>query len=222
MESNNPVPQTGGHIRTHAGSSTASIEPIGLRERKKRETFRALQSAAWRLVAERGLENVTVDEIAAAANVSKRTFFNYFDSKEAAIVDPDPGRVECLAASLAARPADEPPLQALRSASMASLTCHARDLQRLTTLVCANPGLLGPQVQAFNPLRKVIVEWAAERTGTDPDTDIYPELLAGVTSLMLWLTVSRWRPETGDEAFIQLADEIFVLLANGLAAPQKG
>lgn len=219
MKSTNPVPHFGAHTRTHAGTSTAFADSIGLRERKKRQTFRTLQAAAWRLVAEHGLDGVTVDEIAAAANVSKRTFFNYFDSKESAIVDPEPGRVECLAASLAARPADETPLQALRAATIASLTCHARDLQQLTALVCANPGLIGPQVRAFAPLRRVIVEWAAERTGTDPEADVYPELLAGIADLLLRLTVARWRPETGDEAFIRLADEIFALLAGGLTAP---
>jgi AcrR family transcriptional regulator len=204
-----------------AGPVTASPEaPIRLRERKKLETFRALQSAARRLVGERGLGKVTVEEIAVAANVSPRTFFNYFDSKEAALVDIEPGHVESLGAALAARPPEETPTQALWMASIATLTRHAPGLQDLTRLVCANPSLVGHQVNAFDAYRRVIVEWAAGRTGTDPEADVYPALLAEVTSVMVQLTVARWRPESGDEGFIQLAEKIFSLFADGLTPPR--
>jgi AcrR family transcriptional regulator len=201
--------------------SVPAVAPMGLRERKKLETFRALQSAARRLVGERGVDNVTIEEIAAAANVSKRTFFNYFDSKEAAIFDREPGEVERWAATLAARPADETPIQALRAAYLATLTCHVRDLQELTALVCANPSLIECQLNAFRGFERVIVEWTATRTGTNPDADVYPALLAGITNVMRQLTVARWRPETGDEGFIRLAEEIFDLLAGGLVAPRR-
>jgi len=64
--------------------------PPGLRERKRLATRRAIQMAVLRLVVERGLENVTIDDISTAADVSPRTFFNYFTSKEAAIVGDGP------------------------------------------------------------------------------------------------------------------------------------
>ena len=57
-----------------------------LRARKKQETRRAIQRAALQLALDGGLENLTIEAIAAAANISQRTFFNYFDSKEDAIV----------------------------------------------------------------------------------------------------------------------------------------
>ncbi|GAA1819461.1 TetR family transcriptional regulator [Planosporangium flavigriseum] len=209
--------EDGDRVGGPGGETAASVEPpMGLRARKKLETFRALQSAARRLVGERGLANVTTEEIAEAANVSKRTFFNYFESKEAAIFDREPGRAERLADELAARPVDEPPLQALRAACVTTLRCYAHELQELTALVRAEPSLAGFQLNAFAGFEKVIVEWAAARTGTDPATDVYPALLAGVTNVMRQLTVARWRPETGDEGFLRLAEEIFDLLAGGL------
>ncbi|GAA1814593.1 TetR family transcriptional regulator [Planosporangium flavigriseum] len=218
MKSTTVASRTGAHAVSCATPSTA---PPGLRERKKLETFRALQSAARRLVRERGLDDVTVDEIAGAADVSRRTFFNYFDTKEAAIVEREPGKVECLAAALAARPAEETPMQALRAAALATLAHHVHELQELTALICANPSLIGSQVAALAPFRRAIIEWAAARTNTDPNTDVYPALLAGVEDLMVRLTVGLWRPETGDEGFIDLANQIFDLLDGGLAAPRS-
>src|ERR1035437_1983700 len=88
---------------------------LGRRDRKKLATHQTLRSAALRLVAERGWHEVTVEDITEATDVSVRTFFNHFPSKEDSIVGLDPERVDQLSEALAARPAEEPPLAALRA-----------------------------------------------------------------------------------------------------------
>ncbi|MFC5745947.1 TetR family transcriptional regulator [Actinomadura rugatobispora] len=88
----------------------------GLRERKKRRTREALGSAALRLFAERGYEETTIADIAAAADVSPRTFFSYFPSKEDVVFAEVDDRLEEVADRLARRPLGEPPLEALRTA----------------------------------------------------------------------------------------------------------
>src|SRR3954470_18351551 len=92
-------------------------EPVTsrLRERKKSATRSALHEAALRLVAERGLDGVSVDDIAARADVSPRTFFNYFATKDDAMLGLDPAELRRTAQALAERPADEPAVEALRA-----------------------------------------------------------------------------------------------------------
>ena len=88
-------------------------EPTSLRERKKAETRTALSQAVLRLALERGLDAVTADDIAAAANVSVRTFHNYFGTKEEALVAAWRSEFQVYVDALRDRPADEPILASL-------------------------------------------------------------------------------------------------------------
>ena len=96
------------------GSSAAASQ--GLRERKKRATRQALSAAAMRLAVERGLENVLVEDIAAAADVSPRTFNNYFASKYEAICALALDRAMQIGEVLRERPAGEDLWTAVRGA----------------------------------------------------------------------------------------------------------
>jgi AcrR family transcriptional regulator len=96
-------------------STSVPAEPqASLRERKKLATRRTLRRVALDLVAERGFSQVTVEDIAAAADVSPRTFFNYFPSKEAALFGTDPDRVAALHERVLREAPGQPVLDALR------------------------------------------------------------------------------------------------------------
>ncbi len=90
-------------------------QPAGLRERKKEKTRQALASAAMRLFAERGYEATTVADIAAAAEVSTRTFFAYFPTKEDVFFAGTRERLELVRQAFAANAAALPPLSAMRA-----------------------------------------------------------------------------------------------------------
>src|SRR6516225_6270446 len=88
--------------------------PTGRREASKQATSAALRAAAMRLFAEQGYDATTVADIASAARVTHRTFYRYFDSKEALLSHEFGSWLTMLADAIRARPAAEPPVTAVR------------------------------------------------------------------------------------------------------------
>lgn len=101
----------------------------GLRERRTRETRAALSRAAIRLAVERGLENVRVEDIAAGAGVSPRTFNNCFSSKSEATAARHLDRVRRITAELRGRAADEPLWESITGAVLSPFTPAGADPQ---------------------------------------------------------------------------------------------
>jgi len=188
---------------------------LGLRERKKRATRRALQRAALQLVADHGLEAVTVETIAAAAEVSTRTFFNYFPTKEDAIATTDPDALEDTVAAIAARPASESPLQALRAVSLERAAQMQADTEfwRLRgKVIKAYPELGARLIGASIAADFRIAQTVADRMAVDVRVDPRPMLVAGAstvakrTAMGLWLASGQQRElvATLAECFDQL------------------
>jgi AcrR family transcriptional regulator len=194
----------------------------GLRERKKLATRLALHAAALQLVAERGLEHVSVDDIAARADVSPRTFFNYFATKDDAVLglDPDAGRQQV--ENLLARPAGESPVQALRSAARDQAAEMARDTEvwpLRMTVIDAHPTLLAKLTASFGATERALAEAIARRTGTRVGVDVYPTLLAGVAGVAMRTALHRWLATDFTASLPDLVDEAWAALAAGLPAP---
>ncbi len=177
-------------------STTATqTAATGLRERKKLATKQALALAAMRLAVERGLENVRVQDIADAVNVSRRTFTNYFSGKEEAIASLNADRADRAAEALRQRPAGEPLAESLAevfAAEHAAATGADRERIESIRMLTSSPALRGEalktQVQAEGPLAKVI----AERTGADPGRDLYPHVLAAAVLAAVRVATGHW------------------------------
>ncbi|WP_223835852.1 TetR/AcrR family transcriptional regulator [Streptomyces venezuelae] len=99
----------------HGSGKRAADGALTLRERKKRETRQRISDEATMLFAARGFDQVTVAEVARAAQVSTMTVFNHFPRKEDLFLDRIPEAVELLTAAVRNRPAGETPLAALRA-----------------------------------------------------------------------------------------------------------
>jgi AcrR family transcriptional regulator len=208
-------------------STSAPVEPhASLRERKKLATRRTLRRVALDLVAERGFSQVTVEDIAAAADVSPRTFFNYFPSKEAALFGADPDRVAALRERVLREAPGQPALDALRVALAAearTVTEEAGELDgdpagwlRRMKSVRADPHLRAAQAAHMALLECALTEALAERLGTDPERDPYPALLAGVAAAVIRATTIFWASSGGAVPLDQLTDRAFRAVADGL------
>ncbi|WP_030174998.1 TetR family transcriptional regulator [Spirillospora albida] len=149
----------------HAEPASAPPEQ-GLRERKKERTRRAIAGAALRLFAERGYEETTIADIAAAAEVSPRTFFSYFPSKEDVVFAEIDDRLAEVADRLAHRPADEPPLETIRHSVVAVLEAivseHGAYSAVQVGLILERPGLQARALQRMTDTQQTIEELLRE------------------------------------------------------------
>lgn len=202
----------------------------GLRERKKADTRRALSDAALRLAFERGLNNVTRDEIAALAGVSLRTFNNYFAGKYEALAYRQTERMRRSVAALRQRPAGEPLWTSISHAVLETLEADFDDFygpeSRVPSrrdLVEVRKLLMNPQVRNAMP-QQLFDEWldaVAERTGTDPDRDLYPRLVVAVVRAVGDAAADAYVRADPPVAITDLIRDGFAAVSAGLPEPTK-
>jgi AcrR family transcriptional regulator len=195
----------------------------GLREQKKRRTREAIRSAALDLFERQGYSATTVDQIAAAAEVSPATFFRYFPTKEAVVITDEYDDV--LADALRDTPSDEPPLEQLRR--MFKLTfgqmAAEQDFSRLRwrhELLFSDPHLRGAiQQLREQAIQRMAREFAAA-TGRPVD-DLRTRLVARLAIEAGNETFAVWIDRGGKESLPDLIDEAFDALRDGLVSPSR-
>ena len=212
-------------ISTEAADVAVAPRP-SLRERKKVATRRAIRRIALDLIAERGFSHVTVEDIAEAADISPRTFFNYFPSKEAVLFGADRDRTEALRERILTQPAEIGALEVLCSALVAEAAAVAEELAALggepaTWLARMKAASVDPQLRAAQAahmasVEQVIADALATRLGTEIGSDPYPQLLAGAAMGVMRAVGMIWAGAGGALSFEQLTDAAFQSLAAGL------
>jgi AcrR family transcriptional regulator len=191
----------------------------GLRERRKQLTAAELEAAAYRLFGEKGFDAVTVDDIAVEADVSRRTFFRYFASKEDVLLADHFLQLARLREAMTARPADEPIVTALRNALM-SMTV---DFEERKDMVILRGRLMRdtPSLQARSLVHQklwedAMQEMVADRLGVDPVADLRPGVLAAATLAAMRVAFTNWLVAGCKGDLIKLTAEALDLLDGGL------
>lgn len=169
-------------------------EGTGLRERKKAATRLAMHEAALRLAAHDGLDHVTVEAIADAANVSRRTFSNYFSSKEEALFHGDAERMRRMLELVRDQPAAAAPWTALtRAAERLVAEVGEPDpawlAQRRRLL--AHPGLVAHQVAAYTTIESELAGELVSRLD-GADVDLRSRVLAGTFLATVRVATQHW------------------------------
>lgn len=184
-------------------------------ERKRQLVRGALVEAAATLLTVQEFEETTVDQIVAAAGMSRRTFSRYFESKEDVVVHMLAGAAEEMCAELRDRPADEPPAVALRHALSVMTRRTVNDRGRtlhLMRLILHTPALLARFLERQTLWQTEITDILARRAGLDADTDLRPALAAGVALSVFQTSLRRWEKSCGTAIMDDMVDQGFALV----------
>lgn len=197
----------------------------GLRDRKKRETRLALSRATIGLIVARGWDDVSVEDIAAAADVSERTFRNYFGSKAEAVAASHLERALVIVDALRSRPSDEPFWPAVLTAAKDSITSAPgapRDetyMERVK-LVMAHPSLHAELLRADALARDELAEAIADRLALNVDLDLFPRLSAAVVTAGVAAALQHWMLTDPTGSVLPVLDKVFHEIGRGLPAPE--
>jgi AcrR family transcriptional regulator len=198
---------------------STTAEP-GLRERKKAATRQALHESAVRLAIEHGLDRITVEAIADDAGVSRRTFSNYFGSKEEALMYGDFQRVQRLLDAVRARPAGEAPWAALTAvAADFNRELGNLDPQRVAQgrLVRTHPTLLAAQTQTFAAVERELAAEVSRRLSEPDPSGVRARMTAATFLVALRVSVNMWLDAPAGTALWDFAEEALATAGRGLA-----
>lgn len=202
-------------------SPSAPPPEPGLRERKKRATRRALQRAALTLATERGVD-VTVEEICASADVSPRTFFNHFASKEEAVLG-EPPRVPSdadLAPFEAGGPTGElvADLREVVARHLATTLPTIQQMRLRKQVLEHHPELGRHMLTAFMAIERRFARAVARRDGV-PEDSVHAQVVATVAAATMRLSVFRWIVAGGEDPVADHVRAVFDELADRFAPP---
>ena len=202
----------------------SEVTSSGRRERKKHQTSVALAEAALRLFAERGFAETTVEEIADAADMSARTFFRHFPSKEAVVFANEDDRRDLWINALRDRPRSEPILATIREASLALADDYDADKDFLRfELARQHRSIRAQWMQVGMKWEGVLADEIAERLELRSRYDVTPRTLAAAAMGAWRVAQSNWAYDRGRSSLRDHVGRSFAVLERlGTLTPPDG
>jgi mycofactocin system transcriptional regulator len=176
---------------------------------------RELRLIALRLFAERGFDNTTIEQIAAEAGVSERTFFRYFTTKASVLWTEFETEVETIRSSLAAVPDDMPLMDAVRGVVVAANHYHADDvpeMQMRMQLIATVPALSFSAAEHYEAWERAISEFAGRRLGQPADS-LFPLTIGRASLAACRAAYDRWSVRADDDLTFYLDAALSALAA---------
>jgi AcrR family transcriptional regulator len=193
---------------------------VGLRERKKERTRAQLTDAAFRLFGERGFDGTTIEDIVEQVEVSPRTFFRYFDSKEDVVIGFFDDMGLELREMLEARPDDEPPFTAVRNALRSLVDVYVAQKDRVVAakrLSYDTPSIRARLLDKHARWENGVTEGLAARLGVDPARDPRPRLIASVALAAFGTATGQWCSRGGrGQDLHALVEDALAVVGTGL------
>lgn len=189
-----------------------------LRERNHERTRAEIAHHALALFAAHGYDDVTVEDIAASAGISRRTFFRYFDTKDDALLPGDASRLQRLEEALRARPPAEGAFDAVRGAVLELAQDYetgSHEFLQQARLVLATPSVHARSLEHQAEWEAVIRAFVAARAGQS-ETSLLPQLLAAGCMAGLRAALTTWLHEDGRSDVVALASDALDALGDGL------
>ncbi len=202
-----------------------SLVKPGLRERKKQQTRDRIASVALQLFAERGYDHTTLAEIADAADVSPRTIFAYYQSKEDILFCDEPLMYERLERTLAERPPGATTVDALREFVASFGESDEQGVLR-KRIIGASEGLRLSERARSAPMEELVTASIARDLGDVGPDDIRPRLIAASVTAAFGAVRERLQQgDTGEpiphEEALEILDQVLEFLRGGLEALQR-
>ena len=198
-------------------------QPTRLRDRKKGQTRKALMDAAIKLFLEKGFDSTTIEEIAAATDVSPRTFYRYFSTKEDVIFN-QPQKIEALSGTLAKRLPGETDFDLLKRSMNSTLTVVGKNLERMAPmpivfkLILSSPKLQEYAIRNLMNLIETIVAGLLVGGTRNQETKLRARVLAASTFAVSWMSIWSWL-ESGQRGSLKKdLEKAFGLLQNGMGS----
>ncbi|MBY5784539.1 TetR family transcriptional regulator [Rhizobium leguminosarum bv. viciae] len=190
----------------------------GRRERKRRQTRERIEQAAMTLFLQRGFEATTIEDITEAADVSKRSFFDYFPSKEEVVFAWQDAFADRLMAAIAARPADESSVTVVEAAITATVIAAVDEPGlALGDLIHRTPALKARDQLKYAKLEQKLAEALLLRKGGDPLERPRMRVLAAIVIGALRVGAELWQQRPPSVSPQDFAREIFTDLWKMLA-----